>query len=142
MTLDAIQRDLHRLERWACANLLNKAKCESSTWGNPKCKSRLGGARAESSSEGEVSEVLVAEKRTVSRPWALAGQKATCILGCIQSSVASRVSAGIVSLCSRETPPGAQSSAPGSPAHGCGPVRVSSSRGGLEGDERAGAPLL
>ncbi|PKU44872.1 rna-directed dna polymerase from mobile element jockey-like [Limosa lapponica baueri] len=42
---DAIQRNIDRLERWACANLmkLNRAKCKvlHVCWGNPKNKYML-----------------------------------------------------------------------------------------------------
>ncbi|KAK4824936.1 hypothetical protein QYF61_021556 [Mycteria americana] len=82
---DAIQRDLDRLEEWACANRMkfNKAKLEDEGLESSPAEKDLG--------------VLVDEKLDMSWQYALAVQKANHILGCIKS-VASRSREGILPL--------------------------------------------
>ncbi|PKU44057.1 pol- hypothetical protein [Limosa lapponica baueri] len=103
--LDAIQRDLDRLDRWAHANLM-KFKCQAKCkvlhvgHGNPTHEYRLGREWIESSPEAKDLGVLLDDKLNMSRKCVLTAHKVNQIPGCIKRSMASRSREVILSLCS------------------------------------------
>ena len=94
---DAIQRDLVKLKRWDCVNLmrLNVAKTKVLHLGQSNLRM---GEELESSPAEKNLEVLVDEKPTMSQQCALAAQMANGFQGSIRRGVASKGREVIVPL--------------------------------------------
>ncbi|KAJ7427105.1 hypothetical protein WISP_09686 [Willisornis vidua] len=80
----------------------NDAKCKvlHLDWSNLQYQYMLGNEGIESITADKDFWVLVDERLDMTQQCALTAQKASCVLGCIKSSMASRVREGILLLCS------------------------------------------
>ena len=101
--------DVHRLERWAHANLMkfNAAKCKilHLCCGNPNQRYRSGREWLESSPEENDLGLLVDEIFNMNWQCAFAAQKANCILSCIKRGVIRRSRELILPLYSSHVKP-------------------------------------
>ena len=106
---DAIQRDLDMLKKWAQDNIIrfNKAKCRCCTWAGIIPHISIDMGEVESSPAEKDLGVLMDRKLDVSQQCALAVQKASSILGCINRGVAAERGRGCPPLfCPCEAPSG------------------------------------
>ncbi|RMC12825.1 hypothetical protein DUI87_10350 [Hirundo rustica rustica] len=106
----AIQRDQDRLEVGLYeTHEVQQGQVQGSTpvLGQYQAQAQAGREWIESSPEKNFG-VLMDERLDMSQQYELTAQKAKSVLGCIQSSVASRMREGILPLCSGETPLGVQ----------------------------------
>jgi len=145
---DAMQRDLDKLEKWACVNLmrLNKAKCRvlHLDWGKPQYQHRLRDEGTESSPVEKGLGVLTDGKLDMSQQCAFEAQKAKHILGYITRSMANRLGEVILPLYSALVSPHVESCIQlWSPQHRKYMELLEwVPEQGHKDDQRAGTPLL
>ncbi|KAJ7421831.1 rna-directed dna polymerase from mobile element jockey-like [Willisornis vidua] len=101
---DAIHRDLDKLKKWAHENLMKFNKINYKVLhlgqGNTQYQYRLGDEQIKCSPAEKDLGMLLDEHLNMIQQCALVAQKVNCILGCIQSSEASRAREVILPLCS------------------------------------------
>lgn len=92
---DTMQRDLDRLEEWTHVNLMKfkKVKCTAlhPGQGHSKYQYRLQDELIASSPAQNDLEIGVDENLNLRQQCAFAAQKASCVLGCVKKSTASRL---------------------------------------------------